>query len=201
MSTVPRDVVDRAAAHLRGGGIVAFPTETVYGFGADAENEQAVHRIYELKGRDFAKPLSLHIADGAMAGRYAGAWPDRARTWAERYWPGPLTIVVPAADDAPRGPLAGGTTVGLRCPDNGVTVALIRALGRAMAGTSANRSGEPAMSDPAEVREAFGGEPDVLVLDSDETPSGVASTVVEVTGDGARVLREGAVTARELGIG
>lgn len=199
----PAGVVSRAAEHLDKGGVIAFPTETVFGLGADAHNDEAIEKIYALKGRDAAKVMSLHVSDAAMARRYAQAWPGVAERWTARFWPGPLTIVLDAAEGPGLSGRAIGAdgTVGLRCPDHGVTRAVIERLGRAIVGTSANKSGESACVTAGEVRALFGDPCEVLVIDADCAASGVASTVVSlVDAERPRILRTGGLSAEMLGI-
>lgn len=202
MSGVHASEIAEAVRRLRAGGVVAFPTETVYGLGADALNESAVRRVYELKGRPANNPLIVHVSDAAMAERLAGAgeWPARARELAARFWPGPLTIVVKKAARVPGIVTAGGGTVALRCPDHPVALELLRAFGGPMVGPSANPSGRISPTTAAHVRAAFD-EREVMVLDGGACARGIESTVVSVVDDGAaRVLRLGAIGAEELGI-
>ncbi len=176
----------RAVKLLADGGVVAFPTDTVYGLGADASRPDAVERLYEAKGRDRSKPLAVLVPDAAAAKRQASAWPPLAERLARAYWPGALTIV------------SGGT--GFRVPAHKAARALAAGLmeltGGGLAATSANRSGGPDPRTARDVVEALGSEVD-LVLDGGET-GGVASTVVRVEGAHLKVLREGAVVAAEL---
>lgn len=198
------ETVARAVAHLRLGGVVAFPTETVFGLGADAHDARAIERVYALKGRDERKVMSLHVSDASMARRYALAWPELAESWTARFWPGPLTIVLAAAEGTGVSDRALGAdgTVGLRCPDHEVTRAVIAGFGRAIVGTSANRSGEPACVTAAQVRGLFGEGDGLYVIEGGGcSASGVASTVVRLADDGrATILREGGVSAAMLGI-
>ena len=122
--------VKEAAEVLRGGGLVAFPTETVYGLGADATNRDAVLRIFAAKGRPPTNPLIVHVANLAIAKRYAAAWPDRAQRLAERFWPGPLTLVLPKHPSIVPEATAGLNTVGLRCPDHPLALAMLLDAGR-----------------------------------------------------------------------
>ncbi|TVQ63413.1 MAG: threonylcarbamoyl-AMP synthase [Phycisphaerales bacterium] len=193
--------IAEAAQRLRDGGVVAFPTETVYGLGADARDEAAVRRIYDLKGRPAHKPLTLHVSDSAMARPYARAWPQRAQALTDRFWPGPLTIVLPRSALASDFVCAGADGVGLRCPDHPLTLALIRALGAPIVGPSANRSGEPPAASADEVRAVFD-ERDVYVLDAGPCPGRTPSTVLDLTDPQGRerILRAGALSAEQLGV-
>ncbi|MHC4847381.1 MAG: L-threonylcarbamoyladenylate synthase [Planctomycetota bacterium] len=177
-----------AVAVLQAGGIVAFPTETVYGLCVDPANEKAVRRLYELKGRDADKACAHLIRGRQDAEQLSGGLPPPAARLADAFWPGPLTLVVPGLEQA---------TIGLRYS----SVPLARALPRAFAGpllqTSANRSGKPAALNPAGILKAFPEGVD-LVLDAGRTPGGEASTVVDCNGPVFRILREAAITAEEI---
>ena len=133
-------VISAAASLLRGGGLVAFPTETVYGLGADGLNPEAVARIYAAKGRPTTNPVILHVDGVASARALVSHWPHEAKLLVERFWPGPLTLVLPASEVVPAIVRAGGPSVALRCPAHPVALALIRATGRPLAAPSANRS-------------------------------------------------------------
>lgn len=178
---------------LRAGGVVAFPTETVYGLGADALSEQPVARVFELKQRPATTPVSIHVCDERMARAVSAEWPDTAERLARAFWPGPLTLVLPVAEGVPAIVTAGGPTVGVRCPDHPITLALIAAFGP-IVGTSANRSGEPSPTDAERVRAVF---PDVFVLDGGPSREGADSTVLSLVGE-PRVLRPGPVTGEQI---
>ena len=136
------DRIARAAAVLRGGGLVAFPTETVYGLGGLALDAAAVGRIFAAKGRPANNPVIVHIADPKEASQVAAEWPDAAERLARRFWPGPLTLVVPRNAAVPDATTAGGPTVAVRVPAHPVALALLRAVGAPVAAPSANRSAE-----------------------------------------------------------
>lgn len=179
----------RAAARLlREGRLVAFPTETVYGLGARRDDERALQRLYEVKGRPRDKKLAVLVADPVDAERYTGSLVGAAATLAEHFWPGPLTLVVPDGR---------GGTVGLRCPRCEPTREMLRKTRVPVAAPSANLSGEPPALRAEEVMEVFKGRI-AAVLDGGEAPLGVASTVVRIRGDGADILREGAVKGRQI---
>ena len=180
--------IAEAARMLREGKLVAFPTETVYGLAADAENPKAVERLNRVKGRPPEKPYSLHIGEAAQVRQFVSAIPPLAQRLMDRFWPGPLTIVLPAT--------AGGT-VGFRFPSHPVAEAFLRACGRAVVAPSANRSGSPPPTDGQEALKALDGDLDCL-LDAGPTPLGRESTVVQVLGDRLEVLREGVLSAEEL---
>ena len=191
----PMDDVRTAAESLRDGGIVAFPTETVYGLGADALNADAVERVFALKGRPKNNPMIVHVADDAMARTIVETWPERATTLATRFWPGPLTLVLEKAEALPSLVTAGHRTVGVRCPDHPIAQALIRALGRPIVGPSANPSGRVSPTTAAHVREGFPSG-DLTILDGGPCRAGIESTVLSLANDPPRILRPGAV-ARE----
>ncbi len=186
-----------AAARLAAGGIVAFPTETVYGLGADALNAAAVARVFALKGRPAHNPLIVHVSGVPMARELAGAWPPAAEVLARAFWPGPLTLVVPRAACVPAIVAAGGDTVAVRCPDHPVAAALLMLVGRPLVGPSANRSGRISPTTAAHVRAAF--DPaDVAVVDGGACGTGIESTVVDLCARPYRVLRLGVISAAAL---
>ena len=177
---------------------MAFPTETVYGLGADALRADAVQKVFEAKGRPASNPLIVHVADEAMAARVVASWPAEARKLAERFWPGPLSIVLPKAPVVPAIVTGGGPNVAVRCPAHPLTLALIAAFDGPLVGPSANVSGFVSPTTAAHVREAFD-ERDVLVLDGGDCVGGIESTVVSVVGGKARVLRSGLIDAAVIG--
>jgi len=185
-------MIERAAELLRAGELVAFPTETVYGLGADATNPAAVAKIFAAKGRPAHNPLIAHVASIEVARRYAAEWPAAAQRLAERFWPGPLTVVVRRTAAIADNVAAGGSTVGLRVPDHPAALALLRAFNGPVAGPSANRSNYVSPTSAAHVRGEFGDA--VTVLDGGPCRVGIESTVVDVTGERPRVLRPGAIT-------
>lgn len=198
---VDRDAPDPAAladaaAVLRAGGLVAFATETVYGLGADATRVEAVQGIFAAKGRPSDNPLIVHVADVAMARRYAAAWPAAAERLAA-LWPGPLTLVVPKVEAIPAITSAGLFTVGLRVPAPAVARALIAAAGVPLAAPSANRSEHVSPTRAEHVLADLDGRID-LVLDSGPTDVGIESTVVDVSGHVPRVLRPGPISLERL---
>ena len=191
------DVIRRAAEVVRAGGLVAFPTETVYGLGANALSAGAVSRIFEAKGRPATNPLIVHVADVSEVLNVASDWPKIAAQLAVQFWPGPLTIVVPKRDGVPDVVTAGGLTVAVRCPNHPVARALIRASGVPLAGPSANRSAELSPTRAEHVLRSLNGRID-LVLDGGPCLGGIESTVVDVTGEVPRVLRPGLITVPML---
>jgi L-threonylcarbamoyladenylate synthase len=185
-----REEIRRAAEIIRSGGLVAFPTETVYGLGANALDAEAVRKIYALKQRPATSPLIVHVASVEQARELAAEWPDEADRLAREYWPGPLTLVVPKKAAIPNEATAGLTTVGLRVPRHPVALELIRLAGVPIAAPSANRFMQLSPTTAQHVREAFGDELPFL-LDGGACEVGLESTVIAVTEDGLEVLRPG----------
>jgi len=192
------DPVAHAAAHLRAGGLVVMPTETVYGLAAVARDAAAVRRVFEAKGRPATNPLIVHVSTLEMARGCCAHWPAEADALARAFWPGPLTLVLRRAEWVPDVVTAGGGTVAVRVPQHPVALALIEAVGEPLVAPSANRSGYVSPTRGEHVREVWS-EADVLVLDGGPCEVGLESTVVAV-GDGhLRVLRPGVIGADELG--
>jgi L-threonylcarbamoyladenylate synthase len=189
--------LDRAAEILRGGGLVAFPTETVYGVGADALDAAAVAMIFRAKGRPATNPVIVHVADIAMARGLAAAWPVAADRIAAGLWPGPVTIVVPKTAVVPDIVTAGGPTVGLRCPDQRGVRRLIEKVGRPLAAPSANRSEAVSPTTAQHVLDGLGGRVD-LILDGGPCGQGIESTVVDCTTDPPVILRPGPLSCEQL---
>jgi L-threonylcarbamoyladenylate synthase len=189
--------IAEAAALLRAGRLVAFPTETVYGLGANALDPAAVGRIFAAKGRPSYNPLIVHVADMAAARALVTRWPDAAARLAERYWPGPLTLVLPKRPEVPDVVTAGLAAVGVRVPAHPVALALLRAAEVPVAAPSANRSTELSPTTAAHVRKSLGDRVD-LVLDGGPTTVGIESTVVDLTGERPAILRPGRIGAAEL---
>lgn len=196
MSRISTDA-RRAAETLRGGGLVAFPTETVYGLGADARNAAAVRRIFEAKGRPATNPLIVHVADVGEAKRYAGAWPGEAEALAARFWPGALTMVLPRAGGIVDEVTAGLSTVGLRVPNHPLALEMLRASGVPVAGPSANRSNRVSPVEARHVEEELGDRVD-MILDGGRCGVGIESTVLELAGGRRRILRPGGVAREEI---
>ena len=189
--------IDACVQRLRSGGLVAFPTETVYGLGAIATDEAAVGRVYALKGRPSSNPLIVHVDGAESARRYVAHWPERAQRLSEAFWPGPLTLVLPKAPVVPGVVTGGGETVGVRCPDHPLTLALLETLGEGLVGPSANPSGGVSPTCAQHVRDAFS-EAQVMVLDGGACRAGIESTVLDLTTTPARVLRPGVLGAERL---
>lgn len=190
--------IQEAAAMLREGKLVAFPTETVYGLGADARRTEAVEGIFAAKGRPSDNPLIVHIADAAQLDELVLPYGDTARRLMARFWPGPLTLVLPARPGAVSPSVTAGlATVAVRMPAHPDAIALIAAAGCPVAAPSANRSGRPSPTLAAHVRADLDGRIDGIV-DGGPTGVGVESTVVAVDGERVTVLRPGGVTLAEL---
>ena len=188
-----------AAEFLRQGLLVAIPTETVYGLGADGLNEAAVLEIFKAKGRPQDNPLILHISAPEELNRYCIDIPEAAWTLAERFWPGPLTMVLKAAAVVPMRTTAGLDTVAMRCPQTPVTREIIRLAGVPIAAPSANLSGKPSTTTAEHVLHDYGLEgPLAAIVDGGACRVGVESTIVDLTGDKPRLLRPGGVTPEEL---
>jgi len=192
-----KDEVRRAGELIRAGRLVAFPTETVYGLGANALDAGAVARIFEAKGRPSTSPLIVHAASIEMARELAAEWPEAAEILGRRFWPGPLTLVLPKQPCVPGIVTAGLATVGLRVPANPIALELIRAAGVPIAAPSANRFSELSPTTAEHVRAGLGAAVD-LILDGGPTTVGIESTVLSLEGSRATLLRPGMVSQREI---
>lgn len=189
--------VRRAAQVLRAGGLVAFPTETVYGLGADASSEKAVARLYAVKRRPADHPVIVHFASSAGAFAWAADVPDAARKLADRYWPGPLTLILKRSALAKDFVTGGQDSVGLRVPSHPVAQALLKEFGGGIAAPSANRFGMVSPTTPAHVREDLGRDAE-LVLEGGPSDVGIESTIVDLSSGNAVLLRPGAITREEI---
>ncbi len=200
VSKCTADALTSAAAYLKSGGLVAFPTETVYGLGADATNAQAVARIYEVKGRPADHPLILHIHSMNLMGEWADEIPDYAIALARDFWPGPMTLILKRSILAEDFITGGQPTVGLRVPDHVVALALLAAFervgGKAIAAPSANRFGHVSPTSAEAVSEELSKylAPADLILDGGQSMVGVESTIIDCTSFAPRILRPGAIT-------
>lgn len=200
VSKCTADALTSAAAYLKSGGLVAFPTETVYGLGADATNAQAVARIYEVKGRPADHPLILHIHSMNSMGEWADEIPDYAIALARDFWPGPMTLILKRSILAEDFITGGQPTVGLRVPDHVVALALLAAFervgGKAIAAPSANRFGHVSPTSAEAVSEELSKylAPADLILDGGQSMVGVESTIIDCTSFAPRILRPGAIT-------
>ena len=191
-----RACVDEAVQVLRQGGLVCYPTDTVYGIGAAAGDDAAVRRLFAVKGRSLDKPLPLLLADASDAARVAEVTP-LAKALATRFWPGALTIVMRKLPSYRSLALAGADTVALRVPDESLVLRIVRALGEPITGTSANRSGAPAPVAAADAAFQLASMVD-LIIDGGSRRSRLESTVIDITKDRPVILREGAVSREEV---
>lgn len=191
------DDIERAAAVLREGGLVIFPTETVYGIGAAVDRVEAIRRIFEVKARPIHQAMTVHLGPDVDPGRFVLNVPDAARRLMHHYWPGPITVVLPSRPEVPEVVHGGAGTVGLRVPDHPVTLELFAHLGTGVVATSANRHGEPSPTTAAEAL-AQVGDAAGAVLDGGPCEVGIDSTVVDCSGIPLRVLRVGAVAPAEI---
>lgn len=189
--------VAEAVEVLRRGGLVAFPTETVYGLGADASNPAAVERVFAVKGRPRSHPLIVHLGEAMAMKEWAGVIPDDAWVLAEAFWPGPLTLILPRAERVPDAVTGGLLTVGLRVPAAPLALELLSAFGGGVAAPSANRFGRVSPTTAEHVRADLGDAVD-LVLDGGPCPVGVESTIVDCAGNRLGVLRPGGVSVEAL---
>ena len=186
-----------AAELIRRGELVAIPTETVYGLGADGLNEEAVAKIFQAKGRPQDNPLILHVAEAQDMEKFCHSIPKSAYLLAEAFWPGPLTMVLPARDIVPKRTTAGLSTVAVRCPDSAVTRQIIRLSGVPIAAPSANISGKPSTTTAQHVLHDHDGKI-AAIVDGGPCRVGVESTIVDLTEERPRLLRPGGVTPEEL---
>ncbi len=191
------DAIAKAAAIIQRGGLVAFPTETVYGLGANAFDEAAIKRIFVAKGRPADNPIIVHVANRAMLERVATEVSDAAAALIEAFWPGPLTLVLKRQPEVAPSVSAGLDTVAVRMPQHSIALALIETADLPIAAPSANRSGRPSPTRAAHVLEDLGGRID-LILDGGETRIGIESTVVDMTTDAPVILRPGWITPEDV---
>jgi L-threonylcarbamoyladenylate synthase len=191
------ELVARAVDILRGGGLVAFPTETVYGLGADATSPGAIDRLFAVKGRPRTHPLIVHLGDVSWLDRWAREVPEAARRLAAHCWPGPLTMILARAARVPDAVTGGQDTVGVRVPRHPVALALLEAFGSAIAAPSANRFGRVSPTTAAHVAADLGADVD-LVLDGGPCDVGIESTIVDLSRGRPVLLRPGRVTAEEI---
>ena len=191
------EILEEVARAVRGGGIVAVPTDTLYGLAVDPFRPEAVARLLAAKGRPPERALPLIAATTDQVSRCFGPLSSVAQRLADRFWPGPLTLLLPAPGDLPAGVSAGTGRVGVRVPAHAVARGLCRACGHLLTATSANLSGQPPASDPEEVARTLGDRIDVL-LDAGHTQGGAPSTIVDVTSAAPRLVRDGAVEWHEV---
>jgi L-threonylcarbamoyladenylate synthase len=185
------------AEALLDGAVAAYPTESFYALGAAAFSKKGVERVYRLKKREASKSLSFIVSDLDMVREVAAALPPSFTALAGEFWPGPLTLVLPAAPALPERLLGPGRTIAVRIPPLAWLRALVGELAEPLTATSANVAGERALAEPSEVMAAFGGRIDLLI-DGGPAPGGLASTIVDIAGDRPRILREGRIPAARI---
>ena len=191
------EVMEKAGEILKSGGLVAFPTETVYGLGGDALNPEASAKIYAAKGRPSDNPLIVHIADMEALKVLASEVPEKAKLLADRFWPGPLTMIMPKSDAVPYATTGGLDTVAIRMPSHPTAYELIRSSGVYIAAPSANTSGRPSPTTAQHVYEDLNGRID-MIIDSGKVDIGLESTIVDLTGEIPTILRPGYITRAML---
>ncbi|RKH35549.1 threonylcarbamoyl-AMP synthase [Corallococcus praedator] len=191
------DLLDRAVELLRRGGVIALPTETVYGLAANAEDELAVRRVFAIKGRPATHPLIVHIPGTEHLSQWARVIPDEATALAKAFWPGPLTLVLPRTARATDAVTGGQDTVALRVPGHPVALEVLRRLGGGIAAPSANRFGRVSPTTAEHVQQDLGGDVD-LVLDGGPSTVGVESTIVDLSSGAPAILRPGGLATEEV---
>lgn len=196
-NNIDDSLLEEGAGILKEGGLVAFPTETVYGLGANALNEEAAKKIYEAKGRPSDNPLIAHIAEASEITPLVAYIPEAGRKLMEAFWPGPLTIIFPKSDRVPYGTTGGLDTVAVRMPDDPVARRLIQLSGVPVAAPSANTSGRPSPTSADHVWQDMNGKIE-MIIDGGEVGIGVESTIVDVSGEVPTILRPGAITMEML---
>lgn len=190
-------MIGRAVEILQRGGLVAFPTETVYGLGADARNPEAVAKIFAAKGRPATNPLIVHVHSAAVARRYVRDWPTAAEALTNVFWPGPLTLVLNKAAEINEAVAAGGDTVGIRIPEHPMALELLRAFDGPLAAPSANRSNRVSPTTAEHVRQELG-DAVSLILDGGPCRVGIESTVLDMTTTPPTLLRPGGVSQLQI---
>jgi L-threonylcarbamoyladenylate synthase len=196
-SNINQPDLQKAIRILKAGGVVAFPTDTVYGLGAAADNPAAIRRVFEIKQRPFTQALPLVLANAAQADTVAINIPEEARILMARFWPGALTLVLKKSARVPDVVTAGSGTVAVRVPNHVLSLALIRGVGIPLVGTSANIHGKPSPVTAEEVNAQLEGKVD-YVIDGGRTPVGVESTIVDMTVSPPKILRHGAISSEEI---
>jgi len=191
------ETIERAVKYLRDGQVVAYPTETIYGLGADVQDKRAVKRIYDLKARDYGLPISILVSNLKMLREVVSEVPDRALPLMRRFWPGALTILFPASSIIPKGLVTNTGKVGIRISSHPVASALVEAFGRPMTTTSANLSGFPPSLSVKHVQKYFGDKL-LCIIDGGEVEPSRGSTVVDIGEETMRIIRDGAIPADEV---
>lgn len=197
LSNCSVDALTQAAAKLRAGGLVAFPTETVYGLGADATNQAAVFRIYQVKGRPHDHPVIVHVADINQLSEWVTEIPDYAISLAREFWPGPMTLILPRSEKVGDFITGGQESVGIRIPNNPLALQFLKLAGVGVAAPSANRFGAISPTTALAVQEEIGAYLDFnkdVILDGGSSDVGVESTIIECLGTAPKILRPGAIT-------
>ncbi len=189
--------IEKAVEYLRRGQVIAYPTETIYGLGADVTDRKAVKRIYDLKARDYGLPISILVADLRMLREVVSEVPDRALLLMRKFWPGALTILFPASSIIPKGLVTNTGKVGIRISSHPVAAALVQQFGRPITTTSANLSGFPPSLAVKHVRKYFG-EKLPCIIDGGECAPTRGSTVVDIGEETMRIIRDGAIPAEEV---
>src|SRR4030065_2874799 len=189
--------IKEAAEALKKGGIVAFPTDTFYGLGVDAMNNEAVKRIYAVKERDYDKPILILIDKRDKIYKYVKDIPQIAKKLIDKFWPGPLTIIFYASQAVSQSLLGRGNKIGIRIPNNPLTLLFLKAADRPVTATSANLSGEPSPAEPKKVNENLGEKIDII-LDAGRTTGIKESTVIDITEHPPVCIREGMITVKEI---
>jgi len=197
LATSIQQQVEQATTILKQGGIVAYPTDTVYGVGAAINIEPAVARVYQIKGRPHSRALPILIADKSQIADVAEVVPPLAWRLADKFWPGALTMVLLKSESVPNIVTGGGKSVAVRIADHPIPIALVRGLGVPIAGTSANLSGSPSALTAEEVRAQLGDRVD-LIIDGGRCPGGRESTIVDLSGETPLILRKGAIPIEEI---
>ena len=193
---VTNPTVEQAAAHIRAGELVAFPTETVYGLGADASNDAAVAKIFAAKGRPADHPLIVHIASAVQVLDYASSVPPFAKALIAAFWPGPLTIILPRKSGVAAAAAGGQNSIGLRCPDHPLALEFLKACATGVAGPSANKFGRVSPTTAQHVSQEFAGT--LMVLDGGPCTVGIESSIVDCTRNQPVLLRPGVLTRAQL---
>lgn len=197
ISDINEENIERAADAIKNGGLVAFPTETVYGLGGDALNPESSAKIYKAKGRPSDNPLIVHIADWDSLESIVSEIPENARKLAKSFWPGPLTMIFKKSDKVPFETTGGLNTVAVRMPDNKIALELIRKSGGYIAAPSANKSGRPSTTEASHVFEDLNGQID-MILDGGTSTIGLESTIVDLTESIPMILRPGFISIKSL---
>ena len=190
--------IKRAASIIRDGGVVAFPTETVYGLGCDTFNERAALEVFRIKRRPNSNPLIAHVLDVTMAKRVAIGWDVRCQKLADAFWPGPLTLILPRRAEVAPSSIGGRSTIAVRSPSHPVARQLLEAVGTPISAPSANRSGRVSPTKAEHVMQELADEPELLILDGGPSPVGLESTVLDLSRARPIILRPGMITVEML---